>query len=69
LCRSILEKDKPRAVDVFSDAGIYLYLMTWSFIPAVIANGTLYEIGEEKESGEYTIVRHVIRNWPEMKIR
>jgi hypothetical protein len=69
LGRSILEKDKPRAVDVFSDAGIYLYRMTWSFIPAVIANGTLYEIREDKESGEYTIVRYVIRNWPEMKIR
>jgi len=67
--RSILEKDKPREVDVFSDAGIYLYRMTWSFIPTAITNGTLYEVREDKESGEYTIVRHVIKNWPEMKTR
>jgi hypothetical protein len=63
--RSILEKDQPWEVDVFSDPGIYLYRMTWS----AIKSGTLYEVREDKESGEYTIVRHVIKNWPEMKTR
>jgi len=67
--RSILEKDQPREVDVFSDSGTYLYRMTWSFVPAAIKSGTLYEVREDKESGEYTVVRHVIRNWPDMKTR
>ena len=60
--RSILEKDKPREVDVFSDSGIYLYRMAWPFIPTAIKSGTLYEVREDKESGEYTIVRQVIKN-------
>jgi len=64
---SILEKERPSSIDVFSDAGIYLYRMTWSFIPALVADGTLYQVREDKETGEYTIVRHVIKNWAEMK--
>jgi hypothetical protein len=43
--------------------------MAWPFIPTAIKSGTLYEVREDKESGEYTIVRHVIKNWPEMKTR
>jgi hypothetical protein len=67
--RSILEKGKPWDVDVFSYAGIYLYRMTWSFMPTAINRGTLYEVREDKDTGEYTIVRHVIKNWPDMKTR
>jgi hypothetical protein len=64
---SILEKDAPRQVDVFSKDGIFLYRMTWSFLPAEIKAGFFYEVHTDKETGEITIVRHKIVNWTAMK--
>jgi hypothetical protein len=63
---SILEKDAPPSVDVFSKDGIYLYKMTWPFIPAAIKHGCMYEVRSDKETGEVTIVRHRIKNWAQM---
>jgi hypothetical protein len=60
---SILEKDAPSPVDVFSKDGIYLYKMTWPFIPAAIKHGCLYEVRTDEESGEVMIVRHRVKNW------
>lgn len=64
---SILEKDAPSRVDVFSKDGIYLYRMTWAFIPAAIKLGCLYEVRSDKETGEVRIVRYRIKNWSQMK--
>jgi hypothetical protein len=64
---SILEKTAPKEVDVFSKDGIYLYKMTWPAFPSAIKNGCLYEVREDKETGEYTIVRSRIKNWEKMK--
>ena len=64
---SILEKTAPKEVDVFSQDGIYLYKMTWPTFPSAIKNGSLYEVREDKETGEYTIVRSRIKNWERMK--
>jgi hypothetical protein len=63
---SILEKYAPSKVDVFSKDGIYLYNMTWPFIPAAIKHGFLYEVRTDKETGEVRIVRHRIKNWSRM---
>ena len=65
--RSILEKEAPQDVDVFSKDGVYLYKMTWTSIPAAILNGAFYELREDKDTGEYTIVRSRIKNWERMK--
>jgi hypothetical protein len=65
--RSIMEKEAPMAVDVFSKDGIYLYKMTWPAFPSAIKNGCLYEVREDKDTGEYTIVRSRIKNWEKMK--
>jgi len=65
--KSILEKDAPTDVDVFSKDGIFLYKMTWASFPAAIKNGCLYELREDKETAEYTIVRSRIKNWERMK--
>jgi hypothetical protein len=64
--KSILEKDAPSAVDVFSEDGIYLYRMTWAFIPAAIKHGCLDEVRTEEETGEVRIIRYRIRNWARM---
>ena len=63
---SILEKEVPSPVDVFSNEGIYLYKMTWPFIPASIKQGCLYEVRSDEETGEVRIVRHRIKNWSQM---
>jgi hypothetical protein len=64
---SILDKDAPRQIDVFSKDGIFLYRMTWNFIPAAIKSGFLYEVHTDKETGEISIIRHKVKNWDAMK--
>jgi len=64
--RSILKKDAPSPVDVFSRDGICLYKMTWPFIPAAIRHDCLYEVRSDNETGEVRIVRHRIKNWSRM---
>lgn len=64
---SIFDKDSPKRIDVFSNDGIFLYKMTWSFVPAAIKAGCLYEVHEDKETSEFSIVRHRIENWGAMK--
>jgi hypothetical protein len=64
---SILEKDAPRKVDVFSKDGYYLYAMTWPIFPTAIKAGFFYQFREDKDSGEYQIIRHRIKNWSTMK--
>jgi hypothetical protein len=64
---TIFEKDAPRPVDVFSKEGFYLYRMTWPFVPAEVRDGSLYQVREDKETGEYQIVRFRIANWAAMR--
>jgi hypothetical protein len=64
---SILDKDKPSQVDVFSKDGYYLYRTTWSTFPSAIKSGFYYEVRENKDTSEYQIVRFRIKNWNQMK--
>jgi hypothetical protein len=66
--KSILEReDKMILIDVFSKDGIYLYEMNWSFMPALIKNGFLYEVREDEETGDIKVIRHKITNWNKFK--
>jgi hypothetical protein len=66
--RPITEMDvTARDVDVFSRDGLYLYRMTWPFIPQVIKGGFLYEVRQDEEAGLTRIIRHRIKNWGEFK--
>jgi hypothetical protein len=65
--KSILEKTTAAAVDVFAKEGVYLYRMTWPRIPALIKGGALYEVRQDPETGETTVVRSRIKNWGLMK--
>ncbi len=67
--KSILEKDAPIRVDVFSREGVYLYRMTWASRPAAIRSGFLYEVREDPETSEYLVIRQKITNWEAMKAR
>ena len=64
--KSILEREGPSAVDVFSKDGYYLYRMTWRSFPSAIKGGFLYEVREDKETSEYQVVRYRIKNWNSM---
>jgi hypothetical protein len=66
---SVLEKDGPARIDVFSREGVYLYRMTWTMRPAAIRAGCLYEVREDPETSEYLVIRHKIMNWEAMKSR
>ncbi|OGD12059.1 MAG: hypothetical protein A2Y86_01075 [Candidatus Aminicenantes bacterium RBG_13_62_12] len=66
---SILEKDAPTRVDVFSREGVYLYRMTWASRPTAIRAGFLYEVREDPETSEYLVIRQKITNWEAMKPR
>ena len=66
---SILEKDAPICVDVFSREGVYLYRMTWASWPAAIRSGFFYEVREDPETSEYLVIRQKITNWEAMKAR
>jgi len=67
--KSILEKDAPIRVEVFSREGIYLYRMTWASWPSAIRSGFLYEVREDPETSEYLVIRQEITNWEAMKSR
>ena len=67
--KSILEKDGPIRVDVFSGEGIYLCRMTWTSRPAAIRSGFFYEVREDPETNEHLIIRHRINNWGQMRSR
>ncbi|MCX6563392.1 MAG: 6-bladed beta-propeller [Candidatus Aminicenantes bacterium] len=64
---SILEKDAPARIDVFSKDGYFLYKMSWRTFPSVIQAGYFYQVREDKETNEYQIVRFRIKNWERMK--
>jgi hypothetical protein len=66
---SILEKNAPHRVDVFSREGVYLYRMTWASWPAAIRGGFFYEVREDPETSEYLVIRQKIANWEAMKSR
>ncbi|MCK7541180.1 MAG: 6-bladed beta-propeller [Marinilabiliales bacterium] len=55
-------------VDVFSKDGIYLYRMTWPFLPQVIRGGFLYEVRQDEEAGLTKIIRYRIANWKDFRL-
>lgn len=66
--QTILERDNPkRNIDVFSKDGLYLYRMTWPFLPQVIKGGFLYEVRQDEEAGLTKIIRHRISNWGDFR--
>ena len=65
--KSILDKDKPWEIDVFSKDGFYLYRMSWPSFPSAIQGGCWYGVRTDKDSGEYFVVRSKIKNWSAMK--
>ena len=65
--QSILNKEEKVAFDVFGKDGSYLYQIVLPFIPVAIKSGYLFEIRTDAETGEITIVRHIIKNWDQIK--
>jgi hypothetical protein len=67
--KSVLDESPEFAFDVFSKDGYYIYKMKLPFKTALIKVGFVYEIREDKESGDFKIIRYKIRNWEQIKDR
>lgn len=65
--KSILDEGTARAFDVFSKDGPFLYRMKLPFSPVLIKAGFVYEIRENKDTGEIKIIRHKIKNWDQIR--
>lgn len=65
--KPVLEPDAPVRADVFSRDGIALFRLTIPVQPYLIKAGYLYEVRQDKQDGEYRIVRHRIKNWERIK--
>ena len=59
--------EKTCGFDVFGKNGLYLYRTTLPFFPALIKNGSIYEIRTDEETGEIRLIRHAVKNWGLMK--
>ena len=66
--RPITEKGVTTSdIDIFSNDGIFLYRMTWPFVPQLIKGGFLYEVRQDEEAGLTKIIRHRIKNWGDFR--
>ena len=65
--KPVLETNSNTRADVFSRDGIALYRLTIPVRPYLIKAGFLYELREDKEAGEFQIIKHRIKNWDRMK--
>lgn len=65
--KSILDESKKIEFDIFSGDGFYLYKTYFNFNPWVIKNGYVYEIRTHEETGEIKIIRHLVKNWSQLR--
>ncbi len=61
------EADGQEIMDVFDRQGYYIYRVRVPLVPDVIRDGYLYHIKTDNDSGEISIGRSKIKNWPKMK--
>jgi len=66
--KSVLDKGAELLYDIFCADGYYLYKMRLGFRPIFMKAGFLYEARENKETGDFAIIRHKIKNWDQIKI-
>jgi len=65
--KSILVQTPDTMIDVFSRDGHYLYHAKIFFVPNKIKSGSAYEIRENKETGDFKIIRYKVKNWEQIK--
>jgi hypothetical protein len=66
--KPVLETNSIARADVFSRDGIFLYRLTIPVRPSLIKAGFLYEMREDKQAGEFQIIKHRIKNWDRLQI-
>jgi len=65
--KSVLDERKEAEFDIFGPEGYYLYRTTLSFMPNLVKDGYLYRTTYSEETGEYKVIRYIIKNWGEIK--
>lgn len=68
LSDSVLQRDAPVEIDIFSPSGIYLYKTSLPFSPDLVRNNRVYDIFTSDETGEISIRRYRIGNWGRIRI-
>jgi len=66
--KSILDKSSEMLYDIFCTDGYYLYKMQLGFRPIFMKAGFIYEVRENKETGDVKIIRYKIKNWEQIKV-
>jgi hypothetical protein len=61
--KPILDETSDATFGIFSKEGIYTYRMKLDFRPFLIKRGAIYEIREDKETGDFKIIRYRVKNW------
>jgi hypothetical protein len=65
--KSILDKSPEMRYDIFCADGYYLYKMRLGFRPIFMKVGYIYEVRENKETGDVKIIRYKVKNWDQIK--
>jgi len=68
LSGSVLQREAPVSIDVFSPDGIYLYRTQLPFSPNYFRGGSVYDFFTSDETGETVINRYRIKNWDQIRI-
>jgi hypothetical protein len=66
--KSVLDKSEERIFDVYSKDGYFIHRIRMGFLPELIKDGHIYDIDEDKDTGEVFIKRYKIKNWEQIKI-
>jgi hypothetical protein len=65
--KSVLDESEEREFDVFNKEGYFIYRVKIPVRPEIINEGVLYDIKEDKETGEVRIRRFRIKNWGQIR--
>jgi hypothetical protein len=65
--KSILDTSSELRYDIFCADGYYLYKMRLGFRPIFMKVGYIYEVRENKETGDVKIIRYKVKNWDQIK--
>lgn len=65
--KSVFDESPELTFGVFLKDGYHIYKMKLPFKPALIKAGFVYEIREDKETGNFKIIRYKIKNWDQIR--
>lgn len=65
--KSVLDEEESYEFDLYSRDGYYLYRVVIPVLPEIIQRGFVFDIMEDKETGEVRVRRFKVKNWDQIK--